>query len=372
MVVVDTVDVHKKSDENGANRSSIVAKANKTKNNPTTKKIKNIVETKKYPDDKNSTSGKAIPKFININLQSAGKKRNNKSGSKNASEIVDTSKNTDCIKTKPSSVLMTVREREEDNEINVVIVAVMIGAELGFDLITGVIAFFSKAGATACCDHDVYLGPLAMTASIPFFFLIATEITFLIRAILTSTWHKRMKSRNLNDDFCCCVSTWTSRTLLGYLNCMTIINPFFGCLIAYILLYQSDKTQSFSVLGIEFLSIVVHIVAVKMVGGLQTCGSKVVHSIVFIPFLITIVFVSLFIREGGMCYVVETRRFGYSGCEICPITMRPPNIDGNCREDMHPDGIEGVFGEGIGSILERGVEQGDYCSRSTNFCFFEF
>ena len=329
--------------------------------------MKDVIETNKRPNEETKTSGKSIPKIVSINKQRYGNKMSN-----NDAEIFNTSKHTDYIKTKPSSVLMKVREREEENEINLVIVWVMIGAELGLDLITGVIAFFSTAGATTCCDHDVYLGPLAMTASIPLFFMIATELTFLIQAILTSVWQKRRKSTKLKDDLCCCLSKWNSRTLLGYLNCMTIINPFFGCLIAYSLMYQSDKTHSFAVLFIEFLSIVVHIVAVKMVGGLQTCGSKALHSIVLLPFLITVIFVSLFLLKGGMCYIVETRSFGFSGCDICPSTLKPPDSDGHCVSHISPDGIEGVFGEGIGSILEGEMEQGDYCSVGVNFCFFEF
>mmetsp|Transcript_12030 Transcript_12030/g.28527 ORF Transcript_12030/g.28527 Transcript_12030/m.28527 type:complete len:372 (+) Transcript_12030:110-1225(+) len=371
MVAVDLVDNRKRSDKHRPNGNSVAEKA-KTKNNSATKVKKKIIKTEIDSTDETSARGKSIPKIININKQCYSNNVGEKSSSKIDAKVFYTSKKNDYIKLKPSSVRMKVRERQEENEINLVIVWVMIGAELGFDLITGVIAFFSTAGATTCCDHDVNLGPLAMTASIPLFFLIATELTFLIQAILVSAWQKERKSRSLKDALCSCVSKWNSRTLVGYLNWMTIINPFFGCLIAYILLYQSDKTQSFAVLGIEFLSIAIHIIAVKMVGGLQTCGSKAVHSIVLLPFFITVIFVSLFLREGGMCYVVETRGFGFSGCDVCPSTLKPPDSDGNCVTQISPDGIEGVFGERIGSILEGGMEQGDYCSASVNFCFFEF
>ena len=71
---------------------------------------------------------------------------------------------------------------------SLVVIWILMAVELGFDLITTGIAFVSTLGTDKCCGHTVYMGPLPMTTSIPFFFLIVAEITFLIRAILLTLW----------------------------------------------------------------------------------------------------------------------------------------------------------------------------------------
>lgn len=399
---------------------------------------------------------------------------------------------------------------------SLVLIWILFAAELGFDLITTAIAFFSTIGKQECCGYTVYLGPLPMTTTIPFFFLIVTEIVFLGRAILLTLWPSVFEARRLelhggldeDDDnignlgqvgfevtlatteddeesgsrgesdsdgsktpngeepetegsatqadasdaqkhespspesreeeateiadepeaaeeasdsctsetareeggdpkdrapefidtsaappgkeafwkrACCCLLRWNARVILMVLNFLTLLNPFFGCLIAYILLYQSDKTECFVVLGIESLSIVLHFVSVRMEGGLRTVWSRALHSLVLLPFFVTVILVLVFLREGGMCYSAESRIFLFSGCEICPDTEEPP-IDGMCGNST----LEGAGGlyedlqdlgssfasfsdlQKIANIAKRGAEQGDYCSEQTNFCFFEF
>lgn len=184
---------------------------------------------------------------------------------------------------------------------------------------------------------------------------------------------------------CCSFLKWNARVVLAVLNLLTLANPFFGCLIAYILLYQSDKNESFVVLGIESLSIILHFVSVRMEGGLRTWYSKLLHSVILLPFLVTVILVLVFLREGGMCYTVETKLFRFTGCEVCPDTLLPP-VDGMCGNST----LEGIGGfreelgnikesfhsfgnlKNIASIAARGAHQDEYCSEETNFCFFEF
>lgn len=405
---------------------------------------------------------------------------------------------------------------------SLVIIWVLMAAELGFDLITTAIAFASTMGNKKCCKYTVYMGPLPMTTSIPFFFLIIAEITFLIRAILLTLWpsifekarvaaHETEDEKDFEDDqigFEVCltktnsesteevneinssdddthgekdpknktekdteidtdpeidadketdkdISTdvnevatddedkttsantndgssqedidcveeddddtkgirvkndpefvktkkaqnksgflkrvfcgflkWNARMVLTILNLLTLANPFFGCLIAYILLYTSDKKESFVVLIIESLSIILHFVSVRMEGGLRTWWSKLLHSVALLPFLVTVILVLVFLREGGICYNVENQLFRFSGCEICPDTLEPP-INGLCGNST----IEGIGGfrnelstvsgsfesfedlKNIATIIERGADQDEYCSETINFCFFEF
>lgn len=409
---------------------------------------------------------------------------------------------------------------------SVVVIWILMAVELGFDLITTAIAFASTLGKQDCCGYTVYLGPLPMTTSLPFFFLILAEITFLGRAILLTLWPSTFEARRVafhgtddddDDDenvddphqvgfevtlaatkddeesgsredngekdeddtsdvkdsdgsvevddetneedgstttekaaeteieedtsgtneeetsetkqpespaadpddaksqqgeeelhqdkapefvdtnakppkneswwkrLCCCLLRWNAKMVLSVLNLLTLLNPFFGCLIAYILLYQSDKTECFVVLGIESLSIVLHFVSVRMEGGLRTWWSKALHSIALVPFLVTVILVLVFLREGGMCYSVESELFLFSGCEVCPDTLAPPVEDmcgnstleglGGFRQEFKELGDSfGSFGElkNIANIARRGAEQGDYCSEQVNFCFFEF
>ena len=74
--------------------------------------------------------------------------------------------------------------------------------------------------------------------------------------------------------------------VLAKLNLLTLLNPFlFGCLVAYVLLYQSDKTKCLVVPTIESFSIVLHLVSVRLEGGLRTRYSEAFRSIALLPFL---------------------------------------------------------------------------------------
>jgi hypothetical protein len=364
---------------------------------------------------------------------------------------------------------------------SLVIIWILMAAELGFDLITTGIAFFSSmAGKTECCGSNISMGPLPMTTTIPFFLLIVAEITFLGRAILLTLWPSNFETSriathggtddddddevgfevtiqkndddNKNDDeggnktaltalsskqddnveelykdeipefingsnsdskksrggcfcsclkcFCSCFLRWNAKMILCILNLLTLLNPFFGCLIAWILLYQSDKTESFIVLGIESLSIILHFISVRMEGGLRTWYSKLLHSIAILPFLVTVTLVLVYIREGGVCYSVEKEMFSFSGCEICPDTLLPPDINGMCFESTDDGGgnytsssIYSLAGSGgflqdiqnlgningikdiqnnFANLIDRGADQDSYCSPDANFCFYKF
>jgi hypothetical protein len=303
-----------------------------------------------------------------------------------------------------------------------------------------------------------------MATTVPFFLLIVAEITFLVRAILLTLWPRtyetsriathggtddddddddveggnktepkrddnaqelynseipefnngRNRNRNRNSKksrggcfcsclkcFCSCFLRWNARMVLCILNLLTLLNPFFGCLIAWILLYQSDKTESFIVLGIESLSIILHFISVRMEGGLRTWYSKLLHSIAILPFLVTVTLVLVYIREGGVCYSVEKEMFSFSGCEICPDTLLPPDINGMCFESTSDGGggnytsssVYSLAGSGgflqdvqdlgningikdiqnnFANLIDRGADQDSYCSPDTNFCFYKF
>jgi hypothetical protein len=315
---------------------------------------------------------------------------------------------------------------------SLVVVWILMAAELGFNLGTSIIAFAATVGTAYCCNEQIYLGPLPLTTTIPFFFLILTELGFLTRAILLTLFPSKFgggsssntkngrrddtiedgqgfevklqttESEHAGDDhndvvaqvaaatttsssssqrlfcrrfFCGCLK-WNAKMVLMVLNFLTLANPFFGCIIAWMLLYQSNKAESFVVLGLEGASIILHFVSVRLEGGLRTWYSKIIHSISIVPFFITVILMLVYLREGGVCYVVEEEMFKFSGCEVCA-DGNPP-VDGMCG-DTALAGTGGIFDEvqnvniaNLAALADGGAKQASYCSESTNFCWYPF
>ena len=368
---------------------------------------------------------------------------------------------------------MTMPSVEHVPPKSLVLIWILMASELGFDLVTTVIAFAATIGDQYCCGYTIHLGPLPLSSTIPFFLLILAELSFLGRAILLTLWPSffgiqnengdksihdnkeegfevelskaekgtdddeeetvaferkgsssstsssldkkagsvksttssrdeasSQKKKQLHDEkphyvekdegasssqkrscfirLCCCCLRWNARMVLNALNMLTLLNPFFGCLIAWMLLYQSDKTEAFVVLGLEGFSIILHFVAVRLEGGLRTWRSKLLHSVTILPFLVSVIMMLIYLREGGVCYVVESQLFLFSGCEVCPDTGTPPDEDGMCG-DVALTGAGGVVGDiynfditDLGSLTDRGALQETYCSEKVNFCFYSF
>jgi hypothetical protein len=338
---------------------------------------------------------------------------------------------------------------------SLVLIWILMAAELAFDLVTTIIAFAATIGDQYCCGYVIYLGPLPLSTTIPFFLLILAELSFLGRTILLTLWpsmfvhedsHSTTSSEEDDEGFevklsndngmergdnkdensngggdseneeiqvestmkqleashvpyneqveetaarnktkkcsfsralCCCLR-WNARVTLNVLNLLTLLNPFFGCLIAWMLLYQSDKVEAFVVLGLEGFSIILHFVAVRLEGGLRTWCSRLIHSITILPFLVTTILMLVYLREQGVCYVVEKQLFLFSGCAVCPDTLQPPDGNGMCG-DLALDGTGGVVQDlenlswdNIGSLMEQGAYQDTFCSENVNFCFYRF
>jgi hypothetical protein len=333
---------------------------------------------------------------------------------------------------------------------SLVLIWILMAAELGFDLVTTIIAFAATIGDQFCCGYTIHLGPLPLSTTIPFFLLILAELSFLCRAILFTLWpsvfasdhsdsstsdedegfevklsngstpavsvdgkdgnsndsereemqigstvklqvshepyhdqveetesRRKPKKCSLRGLLCCCLR-WNAKLTLNALNLLTLLNPFFGCLIAWMLLYQSNKTEAFVVLGLEGFSIILHFISVRLEGGLRTWCSRLIHSVTILPFLISVILMLVYLREGGVCYVVERQLFLFSGCAVCPDTLQPPDANGMCG-DVALDGTGGVVQDfenlswnNLGSLTERGAYQDTYCSESTNYCFFSF
>eukprot|EP00957_Ditylum_brightwellii_P188102 14320253-Ditylum_brightwellii.AAC.1 len=104
--------------------------------------------------------------------------------------------------------------------------------------------------------------------------------------------------------FCCCLR-WKLRMIMRFLGFLVLLNPFFGCIIAWMLLYQSDKTESFIVLGLEGGSLMLHFASVYLEGAIIDCCTFIFHAIVPLD-----------------------RVFAFNGCKLC-VDGTPP-VDGIC------------------------------------------
>jgi hypothetical protein len=158
-----------------------------------------------------------------------------------------------------------------------------------------------------------------MGSTIPFLVLVLAELTFLVRAIILTLWPSIMlggdddtETDDLEDSkngrpkrsafyrYGCCFLRMKARVALQIVNFLILLNPFFGCIIAWILMYQSNKSSSFWVLGLEGGSLILHFVSVYLEGSFKTCKQILFHSIPVVPFLVSIGLVLYYLKQGGV------------------------------------------------------------------------
>jgi hypothetical protein len=283
------------------------------------------------------------------------------------------------------------KEPEKRPPRSLVLIWAIVAAELGFDLATTIIAFQSFIEQDTCCGGPITLGVIPIGSTIPFFMLVVAELAFLIRAIVLTMWPSMMtgdESTELTMEelemgvgkqreqggrcrrYLCCFLRWKVHVLLQFLNFLVLLNPFFGCIIAWILMYQSDKTEAFIVLGMEGAALILHYVSVWLEGSLKTLGGFLFNSIPVIPFAVSIGLVLWYLKQGGVCYLADENLFKFTGCEICNITgvLQPcPNSTNLFTGITEIASLE----EARDKVLERN-NQGTYCSAEKNFCFFDY
>lgn len=288
---------------------------------------------------------------------------------------------------------------EETPPKSLVLIWVLVCAELAFDLATTVIAFLSLVENDTCCGERIELGPIPMTVTIPFFMLVVTELALLFRAMMMTLWPSIFTGDVTDDDLalrasrtsfmqcvCCCLR-WKAKIVLQILNFLVVINPFFGCIIAWMLLYQSDKVESFVVLGLEGVSILLHFCTVYLEGSCKTWTQFFCHCIPILPFFASVTLVLFYLKQGGVCYLVDKEVFMFTGCEICPDGLPP--IDNMCQFNgtnytVSSNGIIDFDFENVEALsdvkgtLTKRVEQGEYCGNQRDdgpdmsFCFFSY
>lgn len=272
-----------------------------------------------------------------------------------------------------------------------VLIWIIVVAELGFDLATTIIALrsFVRDRITCCGQHiELMWGKISLGMTIPFFGLVMVELLTLIRIIILTLWPSVSPNDDNDDDNprklvrekhlgrrCCFCLKMNSKVLMGFLNYLVLLNPIFGCMIAWMLMYQSDKKESFIVLGLEGAALILHFASVCLEGSFRTCKQIMLHSTPLIPFLVSVGMVGFYIKQGGVCYNAEEKIFKFTGCEIC-------NVDGILGPCPKNSGLGLGLGLGtsgdiqsfqdLGDIITNRTDQYTYCSAEVNFCFFNY
>jgi len=285
---------------------------------------------------------------------------------------------------------------EEKPKRGLVVIWLVVGAELSFDLGQTIIAFRAMLEEGDCCGYELNLGPLPLTVATPFIFLVCLELVVLFRAVTISLWPSILDKTTSSPDgeggsgrlgwalSCCNCFKWSVKTLLKFINVLVLLNPFFGCIIAWILLYQSDKSESFMVLGLEGGSIILHFISVKLEGSVQTFCGFLTHCIPLIPFIASISLTLFYLKQEGICYIVEQSLFAFQGCEICPNNFPP--IEGNCLINgtnvtiadggfLNLGDIDNL--DNLNGLTSSTAQQETFCGDThegwnTNFCFFGY
>jgi hypothetical protein len=268
-----------------------------------------------------------------------------------------------------------------------VLVWIMTCGELTLDLITTIISFVAISNGAECCDEPVEFGKMPLIVTVPFLFLILLELALLVYCIRLTMFGKTNEASSSEeaghnaldgDEAAKKRSIWNvlrpkgtksskdGTIVIHMINTLVLLNPFFGCFVAWMLLYQTSKTEAFSVLGLEGLSIILHWFSVYLEGHKQTKWSIALHVSPLLPFLVTVTVILVYWRLGGVCYLVEEERFWYDGCQVCadetiPESVTDPNI---------PDVFAFTFKCADGSK----PSLGKYCAfdADSRFCFFNY
>ena len=201
-----------------------------------------------------------------------------------------------------------------------VLIWLLVAAELCFDLITSAIAFAAfLQEPEECCGETISTGATPLGSTISFLFLVIAELIFLLRAIKLTLWPNPsiQEAEAETKSSCLRPSNWGPKFFIWLVNFLTVINPYFGLIIAWMLMYQSDKNEALTVMALEAVTIILHFLSVYIEKSAQTWKGKLLHGSVIIPWLATLSINIWYLNQGGVCYDTSLKTFWYTGCEIC-------------------------------------------------------
>lgn len=253
----------------------------------------------------------------------------------------------------------------------VVIIWVLISLELLFDLITTSFAFKAFLEEPQyCCGVQIGKGSILSYSPFPFAFLVVAELGFLFRAMRLTMWPPNLTEEELDPN-----RSFFSKLFFGsnpgivvfVINVLTIVNPFFGFFVAWMLIYESNEQEAYFVIGMESIAVILHFISIHYEGAAKTLPSKLMHSIVILPFVATGVLLSWFLQVQGICYNSEVDLFWFEGCEMCPTGVPPDN--GLCPIVETINGTNVTVGYEQYYLWE--LEQTNYCDGDLRMCFFK-
>eukprot|EP00980_Cylindrotheca_fusiformis_P016838 scaffold5085_cov115-Cylindrotheca_fusiformis.AAC.3 len=250
----------------------------------------------------------------------------------------------------------------------------LMASELALDLVTTGIAFVAfLAEPGDCCDKPINSGAGPLSVTVPFFFLVIAELIFLLRSILLTLWPKWMMNQAAEMDpeeqkKTCCSCKWTPKIMMWLVNYLTVINPFFGFGISWMLMYRSDKDEALVVMALEAVTIILHFVSVHLEKAATTWKLKLMHGFILVPWLATLGINVWYINKGGVCYDTVLETFWYKGCEICPNGVRAVN-DTLCPTTTLVNGVNETTYETYG-LLD--LDSATYCDGEKDVCWFPY
>lgn len=280
---------------------------------------------KKAALKKTNKTGGAKKKKPNVNKNNNNKKevKNSNSSSEPRKRIIRVGHKTVEIEDPPKTLLL---------------IWVLMAAKLVLDLVTSGIAFeaFLREGGF-CCDKPINTGVGPLAVVIPFLILVLLELVFLLRSIIL-TLFPYLQAADLENQKKCSLTHWNATFCVWMVNILTIINPYLGFGITWMLMYQSDKVEALTVMGLELATIILHFVSVKLENAANTILLKLMHASILIPWFAGMGINIWYINQGGVCYDSALQTFWYKGCEVCESGLRPVN------DTMCPIITEGVNG----------------------------
>lgn len=242
----------------------------------------------------------------------------------------------------------------------------LVGLELCLDLATTIISFIAYlSSGSECCSKPIEFGKILISLTVPFCVLVLTELVILmlsVRARLKesptdSTTSKAQENVSMEHSM---TGVTRSKVLLTAVRVVVLLNPFFGSLISWFLLYQTEsKTEALVVLGLEGVSIVL-LWAAFYLGERPFTRQKVLfHCIPLVPFFVTVAMIVLYLQRGGICYKVGKEGFYYDGCNLCD-NGQPASYNSYGSYSC-PGGTDATM-------------KGDFCGGSVDeqFCWFSY
>eukprot|EP00980_Cylindrotheca_fusiformis_P002658 scaffold622_cov102-Cylindrotheca_fusiformis.AAC.7 len=279
----------------------------------------------------------------------------------------------------------------------------LIVIELILDLVVAVLALavFAKSKREACCGEPYQRGSFPWIVSVVSLCWVLLEVILLNRAVFATLsqrsvsrtsappntrehqHHQRNKdsdggssivgvpSSTASNDDAGSSTVWCHNSLMSKVNFLTILNPYLGFLIAFLLMYQAEQGASTVAVCIVSINTLLHLISIYLQrnsAAIRKLWVKLAHGSILLPFLCTICLAAWYGQQDGICYKVDSESFGLHGCELCPDGSIP--VNGNLCEIVSTS--NGESQANYQSFDVSTLDQGDSCEVARRACFIPY